>query len=111
MLEDVIDDYVSVERAKKDYGVVITPIDPEICEYEIDAAATEAARASIRAERAGWFAADPETIAEAYRNGEVDKLDAVRRYAVLMDWDTGELLPKSTNQFREMFQIRSVDGW
>lgn len=111
VLEDVIDDYVSVERAAKDYGVVITPIDPEILEYEIDQAATEAARAKIRSERVGWAKSDPETIAAAYRDGTVDKFDAVRRFAVILDWDTGELLPHSTNQFREMFEIRTVSNW
>ncbi len=111
VLEDVIDDYVSVERARKDYGVVIRPIDPEICEYEIDEAETRSERDNIRSARAGWLAADPESIAEAYRKGEVDKYDAVRRHAVVLDWNTGELLPKSTAQFREMFSIRSAAGW
>jgi len=41
VLEDVIDDYVSIERAAMDYGVVIKAIDAEICSYEIDEAATE----------------------------------------------------------------------
>ncbi|MCW1013435.1 hypothetical protein, partial [Streptococcus anginosus] len=36
VLEDVIDGYVSVGRAAKDYGVVIHAIDPEIDEYELD---------------------------------------------------------------------------
>src|SRR5690606_18488535 len=49
VLEDVIDGYVSVERARLDYGVVIEPVDPEIDRYEIDADATAAARAEIRA--------------------------------------------------------------
>lgn len=111
VLEDVIDEYVSVGRAAKDYGVVINPIDPEICEYEIDHAATEEARAKIRADRLGWLAADPETIAKGYRDGTVDKYDAVRRHAVILDWDTGELLPHSTDQFREMFKIRSAANW
>lgn len=111
VLEDVIDEYVSVERAAKDYGVVIKPIDPEICEYEIDMGATEAARAEIRATRAGWFAEDPEVVAQAYRDGTVDKYDAARRYAVVLDWNTGQLLPKSTAQYREMFKVRTVEGW
>jgi N-methylhydantoinase B len=111
VLEDVIDEWVLVERTAKDCGVVISPVDPEICEYEIDMAATEAARAEIRTARAGWFAAESESIAQEYRNGIVDKYDAVRRHAVILDWDTGELLPKSTAQFREMFKVRTVDGW
>ena len=38
-------------------------------------------------------------------------MDAVRRYAVILDWGTGELLPKSTEQFRELFTKRSADHW
>ena len=44
VLEDVADDYVSVERAAKDYGVVIKVIDAELCEYEVDEAATRSSR-------------------------------------------------------------------
>lgn len=111
VLQDVMDDYVSVGRAAKDYGVVVRTIDAEMCEYAIDAGATEAERASIRAQRAGWLATDPEQVAAAYRAGEIDQLDVVRRYAVLLDWDTGALLPTSTAQFREMFHKRSAAGW
>ncbi len=111
VLEDVIDDYVSVERAAKDYGVVIIPVDPDICAYEIDAAATAAAREKIRSERIGWLGEDPETVAARYRAGEIDTHDVVRRYAVILDWDTGELLPKSTGQFREMFWKRAAAHW
>ncbi|MEO1687523.1 MAG: hydantoinase B/oxoprolinase family protein [Pseudomonadota bacterium] len=111
VLEDVIDDYVSVERAEKDYGVVIKPVDPEVFEYEIDLEATAAARTSIRAERKGWAEADPEEVAARYRAGEIDRMDAVRRYAVILDWHSGDLLPKSTAQHREMFQTRTVAEW
>lgn len=111
VLEDVIDDYVSPERAERDYGVVIRPIDPEVGEYEIDEAATASARDAIRAERAGWLAEDPETVAAAYREGKLDQLDVIRRYAVILDWETAELLPKSTAQFREMFHKRSAAKW
>ena len=36
----MIDGYVTIGRAEKDYGVVIKEIDPEVCEYEIDGEAT-----------------------------------------------------------------------
>src|SRR5690606_31788712 len=36
VLEDVIDGYVSIERAEKDYGVVIREIDRDLDLYEID---------------------------------------------------------------------------
>ncbi len=111
VLEDVIDDYVSVERAAKDYGVVIRPVDPEMLAYEIDEAETAKARASIRASRREWAEADPEQVAADYKAGKIDRLDAVRRYAVILDWESGEVLPKSTEQFREMFRIRTVAGW
>lgn len=111
VLQDVIDDYVSVERAALDYGVVITPVDPEICEYEIDAEATKKERERIRAERAGWLETAPEDVAAMFREGRINALDAVRRYAVILDWDKGTLLPKSTEQFREMFHKRTASCW
>jgi N-methylhydantoinase B len=111
VLEDVADDYVSVERAAKDYGVVIKVIDAELCQYEIDEAATRDSRDVIRRERASWLATDPEQVAAAFRAGKIDKLDVVRRYAVVLDWDSGKLLPISTAQFREMFHKRSAAKW
>ena len=38
-------------------------------------------------------------------------MDAVRRYAVILDWGSGELLPESTAQFREQFEKRSAAYW
>jgi N-methylhydantoinase B len=111
VLEDVADDYVSVDRAAKDYGVVIKTLDAEICDYAVDEKATKRLREKIRAERVGWLAADPEQVAADYRAGKIDKLDVVRRYAVVLDWDKGTLLPVSTAQFRDMFHKRSAAGW
>lgn len=111
VLQDVIDDYVSVERAALDYGVVITPVDPEICEYEVDAEATKKQRERIRAERTGWLETAPEEVAAMFREGRINAFDAVRRYAVILDWDKGTLLPKSTEQFREMFHRRTASCW
>ena len=111
VLQDVADDYVSVERAAMDYGVVIKVIDAEICEYTVDEAATKAERETIRRQRLGWLATDPEEVAAGYRAGKIDKLDVVRRYAVVLDWDNGTLLPTSTGQFREMFHKRSAANW
>lgn len=109
--EDVADDYVSVERAAKDYGVVLEVVDRDLCAYRVDAAATERERATLRAARRGWLDEAPERVAERFRAGEIDVLDVVRRYAVILDWGTGELLPKSTEQFREQFHIRSAGHW
>ncbi|GGD29507.1 hydantoinase B/oxoprolinase family protein [Aureimonas glaciei] len=111
VLEDVIDDYVSVERAAKDYGVVIRAIDAELCDYALDAAATETLRAEVRRKRVDWARTDPEGVAAKFRSGEIDALDAIRQHAVILDWGTGELLPESTRQFRETFERRSVANW
>jgi N-methylhydantoinase B len=111
VIEDVKDDYVSVVRAAKDYGVVVRTIDAELCEYDVDKPATEALRAKIRAERITNARLDPEIVAERYRGGAIDTLDVIRQHAVILDWGTGTLLPESTRQFREMFERRSVAMW
>ena len=111
VLEDVADGYVSIERAAKDYGVVLTVVDAELCAYAVDETATKATREAIRRERIGWLATDPEEVAASYRAGKIDRLDVVRRYAVVLDWDTGALLPVSTGQFREMFHKRTASTW
>ncbi|GAK69886.1 hydantoinase B/oxoprolinase family protein [Agrobacterium rubi] len=111
VMEDVIDDYVSIERAKLDYGVVIRAIDADLCEYEIDVAATQAARADIRAHRKDWARMNPHAVSARYKSGEINSLDAVRRFAVILDWESGEVLEKTTAQFRESFEKRSVAHW
>jgi N-methylhydantoinase B len=111
VLEDVIDGYVSVERAAVDYGVVISVIDADMDQYEFDAAATEAKRQEIRAARKGWLESDPEQIAERYRAGELSAMDLVRQFGVIVDWGTGELFPETTRQFRELLQKRSAEYW
>jgi N-methylhydantoinase B len=109
--EDVADGYVSLERARKDYGVVVREVDAELAEYGVDEAATEAERAQIRASRHGWLEEDPERVAAGYRSGEVDLLDVIRRHGVVLDWGTGELLPRTTEQFRAMLQRRTAAHW
>ncbi len=111
VLEDVIDEYVSVARAEKDYGVVINVIDPDVLEYEIDHDATQATRADIRANRVMWARMDPAEVSQMYKDGQIDAMDAVRRYAVILDWGTGEVMEKSSKQFRESFERRSVAHW
>jgi N-methylhydantoinase B len=109
--EDIADGYVSIERALKDYGVVIREIDPDLSEYEVDREATAAARTRMAAARRGWLEEDAESVAERYRAGELDVLDLVRHYGVILDWGTGELLPKTTVTFRAMLQRRSASHW
>lgn len=109
--EDVVDGYVSIERARRDYGVVVHELDAELDEYEIDADATAAERERIRRERPGWLAEEAEQVAARYRAGELDVFDLVRQYGVILDWGTGELLPKTTRVFREMLQRRAAEHW
>lgn len=111
VLEDVADEYVSIERALLDYGVVVKLVDADLAQYELDLGATSEARARIRAERKSWLAEDPESVAERYRSGELDALDLVRHYGVIVDWGTGELLPKTTETFRAMMARRAVPHW
>lgn len=109
--EDVIDGYVSVERAALDYGVVLTVGDVELDEYEVNAQETETLRGEIRENRAAWLEEDPESVAQRYRAGELGELDAIRRFGVILDWGTGELLEESTRQYRERLRVRSSSHW
>ena len=111
VLEDVKDDYVSVERAAKDYGVVVEVIDPDLCEYEIDREATKQKREHIRENREGWLHEDSEAVAERYHEGELDRLDLIRRYGVILDWSNGKLLKQTTEEFREMLRERAASEW
>jgi N-methylhydantoinase B len=111
VLEDVIDGYVSLERAKKDYGVVIRALDEEMLDYEIDQEATEKERAFIRENRVAWMRVDPEEVKGKLLAGEIDEIDVVRRYGVIMDWGVKAILPKTTGQFREMLEKRTIAYW
>jgi N-methylhydantoinase B len=77
VLEDVIDEYVSVVRARRDYGVVVKEIDRELDLFEIDAEATRTERRRIRTERVGWLSEDPEQVAARFRSGALDTLDLI----------------------------------
>jgi N-methylhydantoinase B len=109
--EDVIDGYVSIGRALTDYGVVIREVDADLSRYEVVADETAAARERIRAERDGWLAEDAADVARRYRAGELDVLDLVRQYGVIVDWGSGELLPRTTEMFRAMLRRRAVAHW
>jgi N-methylhydantoinase B len=109
--EDVTDGYVTIERARKDYGVVVRELDAELARYEVDEEETAREREQIRAARRGWLEDDPEAVAARYRAGELDALDLVRRYGVVLDWGTGELFPKTTEQFRAMLRRRTTPHW
>ena len=109
--EDVADGYVSLARAQRDYGVVVREVDVELAEYEVDEASTQRARAEIRAARRGWLEQDPREVAVRFVAGEIDILDCVRRHGVILDWGTGELLPRTTEQFRATLTRRAVAHW
>lgn len=111
VLADVIDGYVTVARAAVDYGVVVRVIDADLDAYEVDEAATSARRDEIRRLRLGWLQEDPEAIAERYRRGELSELDLIRQYGVIVDWGTGELFPKTTQQFRDLLRKRAAAYW
>ena len=51
VLEDVLDRYVSIESALRDYGVVIEVRDADLLDYLIDVKATQDLRAEMRAAR------------------------------------------------------------
>ena len=100
-----------VGRVAVDYGVVSKEVDGDLCKYEVEEAETAKLREHIRENRVAWARSDPEEIAEKYRRGEINSMDAVRRYAVILDWETGDPLPKTIAQFRESFERRSVGHW
>ena len=65
----------------------------------------------MRAERHDWLDVDAEDIAAKYRSKELDALDLIRQYGVIVDWGTGELLPTTTRQFRDMLRRRTAAHW
>ena len=48
VLEDVLDKFVSLEAAKREYGVVLIVGNQELLEYEVDEQGTETLRAEMR---------------------------------------------------------------
>ncbi|HEX6593780.1 MAG TPA: hydantoinase B/oxoprolinase family protein [Bacillota bacterium] len=111
VLEDVIDEYVSIERAKKDYGVVIKEIDADIDHYEIDEQKTVETREYIRRNRKKWLQTDIAEVQRLYDEGIIDRLDVLRQYGAIMDDATNKVLKTSTEQFRESLLKRSVAHW
>jgi N-methylhydantoinase B len=111
VLTDVEDGYVTVRRAAIDYGVVVEEVDADLAEYRIDEPATEQLRAKQRETRVAKLDEDPEAVAERFRAGELDTMDLVRHYGVVLDWGSGELLARTTEQYREMLRRRSAACW
>ncbi|MEM2041592.1 MAG: hydantoinase B/oxoprolinase family protein [Nitrososphaerota archaeon] len=111
VLEDVVDGYVTVARARKDYGVVIKIVDEELGVYEIDWEATARERQFIRSNRKRWLSMEPEKVWEMWKRGEIDELDLVRRYGVIIDSKTGMVLPNTTEVYRKMIITKSAKFW
>ena len=91
--------------------MVVREVDADLAEYELDLDATKAARARIREARLGWLREEPASVAERFRSGDLDAFDLVRHYGVIVDWGTGELMPKSTEAFRSSLLKRAVAHW
>ena len=111
VLEDVADGYVTIRRAALDYGVVVEEVDAELAEYKIDEDATEKLRDEQRGAREARLDEDPEDVAQRFRDGDLDVLDLVRHYGVILDWGSGEVLPRTTEQYRELLKRRSASAW
>jgi N-methylhydantoinase B len=111
VIEDLADGYVSVERAEKDYGIVVRVVDEDMGEYEIDADATRQERDFIRTNRKQWLQEDPEKIRAMVAEGAITLLDAIRRYGVILDRKTMELLPRTTSEFRKAYWAGVARYW
>lgn len=44
-------------------------------------------------------------------DGDLDVLDLVRKYGVIVDWGSGALLPRTTEMFRDMLRRRAAAHW
>ena len=111
VLEDVVEGYVSIERAQKDYGVVVKEVDSDLCKYEVDEISTIKVRKNISENRIGWLEEDATKIAARYKKKELNMFDLLRQYGVIVDWGSGELLEKTTKEFRAMLKRRTVPYW
>ena len=111
VMEDVEDEYVSLNRAKKDYGVVLELCDKDKATYKINEIATKNERVKIAKKRKSWLNEDPKKIAKMYQRKELDMYDLIRRYGVICDWGTGELFESTTAEFRKLLKERAMQHW
>ena len=68
-------------------------------------------RKKLAGEREAMLEEDAESVAVRYRNKELDIYDLVRQYGVIVDWGSGELLEKTTAEFRKMLKTRTSPYW
>lgn len=108
VLEDVIDGYVTINGAARDYGVVVTAVDPDLDDYRVEGEATDKLRDEIRSVRDGWLEEPAEDVAARLAAGTIDVATAVRRHGVICDWNDNTLLPRTTEQYRAAMKARAV---
>jgi N-methylhydantoinase B len=53
----------------------------------------------------------PAELTRRYQEGKIGTFELIRRHGVILDWGTGELLPKTTEGFRAMLERRVVPHW
>jgi hypothetical protein len=93
-------------------GRAMTVLEADVfAEWEVDEETTEEERRKVRENRVSWPEADPEELAQHYRDGEIGAFELIGRHGVILDWGTGELLPKTTEGFRAMLNRRVVPHW
>ncbi|MBG6213850.1 MULTISPECIES: hypothetical protein [unclassified Cryobacterium] len=44
-------------------------------------------------------------------SGDIDLLEVIRRYGVILDWGTGELFATTTLEHRALMERRSSSHW
>lgn len=71
----------------------------DICLFDDREGATRVAKVS------------PAELARRYQEGKIGTFELIRRHGVILDWGTGELLPKTTEGFRAMLKRRVVPHW
>ena len=108
VLEDIIDGYVTISGAARDYGVVVTAVDPDLDDYRVDQPGTDKLRAELRSVRDGWLDEPAEKVAGRLADGAIDVATAIRRHGVICDWNDNTLLPRTTEQYRLALKARAV---
>ena len=102
---------MSLERAAKDYGVVLELVDKDKATYKINEKATKVERQRIAKNRKDWLYEEPLEIAKKYRENKLDMYDLIRQYGVICDWGTGELFEDTTAEFRKLLKERAMQYW
>ena len=100
-----------MERARHDYGVVILEIDGELAEYELDARRHDEERERIRESGTAGSRRTRSPSRSATGRARSTCSTSIRAYGVILDWGTGELLPRTTEGFRAMLHRRMVPHW